>query len=246
VGKGLKDRVFSHTRAQVGLDGDELDNKIKRIHQIRNAGFEVAHVIHRHGLEEKVAVEVEAALIDAYPGLTNVAGGAGSGDFGAMHAQEIVHRYAAEPAVFQHKAILISVNRSAAETSLYDAVRFAWKISPKKAEKAEVVLATMQGLIKGAFLVDRWLPATSANFPGKDENRERFGFIGREPLRLLRGYTWASVFPTSTESQALQTPSSIRGRADSPFRIHAFRIVFPSAAIGDICGQQPSVSHLPR
>ncbi len=90
VGKGQGDRVFSHIRAEQNLEGDDLDNKIKRIREILLAGFEVAHVIHRHGMDDKTAFEVEAALIDAYPGLTNIVGGAGSRDYGAMHAKEIV------------------------------------------------------------------------------------------------------------------------------------------------------------
>lgn len=184
IGKGQGDRVFSHVRAQV--EGDELDNKIKRIREIRVAGFDVAHVIHRHGLDEKTAFEVEAALIDAYPGLTNIVGGAGSSDFGAMHAKEIVTRYCAEPAVFEHKALLISVNRTATETSLYEATRYAWKISKSKAEKAEVVLATRQGLIIEAFIADRWLEATTANFPGRTDVPGRLGFIGHEAPADLR------------------------------------------------------------
>src|SRR5438046_1436983 len=119
IGKGQGDRVFSHIRAQV--EGDDLDNKLKRIRAIHVSGFEVAHVIHRHGMDEKTAFEIEAALIDAYLGLTNVAGGTGSNDYGAMHAKEIIGRYAAEPAGFADKALLISVNRSAAERSLYEA-----------------------------------------------------------------------------------------------------------------------------
>src|SRR5207253_6496882 len=120
VGKGKGNRVFSHIHAAGGLEGDDLDNKIKRIRQIQLAGFEVAHVIHRHGMDERTAFEVEAALMDAYPGLTNMASGLGNADFGAMHALEIVRRYAAEPAVFHHQALLISVNRSAADASLYE------------------------------------------------------------------------------------------------------------------------------
>ena len=180
VGKGKGNRVFSHIRAEQDLQGDDLDNKIKRIREIRLAGFEVAHVIHRHGMDEKTAFEVEAALIDAYPGLTNVAGGTGSNDYGVMHAKEILRRYAAKPAVFRHKALLISVNQSAAHTSLYDATRYAWKISRSKAKKAEVVLATVQGLIVCAFVADEWLPATSANFPGREDVPGRLGFVGRE------------------------------------------------------------------
>ena len=184
VGKGQGDRVFAHIREQV--EGDDPSNKLKRIREIRLTGFEVAHVIHRHGMDDKTAVEVEAALIDAYPGLTNIVAGAGSNDYGVMHAKEIVRRYAAEPAVFQHKALLISVNSSAAEGSLYEATRYAWKISQPKAMKAEVVLSTLQGLIVGAFVADNWLPATAANFPGREEVLGRFGFVGRAASQELQ------------------------------------------------------------
>jgi len=196
VGKGNGNCVFSHIRGEQDLDGDDLDNKIKRIREIRLAGFEVAHVIHRHGMDDKTAFEVEAALIDAYPGLTNIAGGTG-GDYGAMHAEEIIRRYSAEPAVFRHKALLISVNRSAAERSLYDATRYAWKISKAKAKQAEVVLATMQGLIVGAFVAHDWLEATAANFPGRAEGDGipgRLGFVGEEaPDDIKRLYVGKRV-----------------------------------------------------
>jgi hypothetical protein len=178
VGKGKGDRVFAHIRAEV--ESDDLSNKLKRIREIKLAGFEVAHVIHRHGMDDDMAFEVEAALLDAYPGLTNIAGGIGSGDYGAMHAKEIIRRYCAEPAVFNHRAILISVNRSATETSLYEATRYAWKISKPKAEKAEVILATRQGLIVDAFVAECWLEASTANFPGHEDAPGRLGFIGKE------------------------------------------------------------------
>lgn len=180
IGKGRGNRVFAHIRAETSLEGDDLGNKIKRIREIRLAGFEVAHVIHRHGLDEKTAFEVEAALIDAYPGLTNLANGISAGELGAMHAKEIIRRYAAEPADFQHKAILISVNRSAAETSLYEATRYAWVISRSRAAAAEIILPTVQGLIVGAFVADRWLDATSKNFPGRENIPGRMGFVGHE------------------------------------------------------------------
>jgi uncharacterized protein len=173
--------VFAHIRGeQKLLEGDVLDNKLQRIREIRIAGFEVAHVIHRHGMEERTAFEVEAALMDAYPGLSNIAGGAGASDYGAMHAREIIGRYAAEPAVFQHKALLITVNRSALENSLYEATRYAWKISRAKAKEAEVILATVQGLIVGGFVADDWLDATAENFPSREPVPGRLGFVGRE------------------------------------------------------------------
>jgi uncharacterized protein len=172
--------VFSHIHAEQNLEGDDFGNKIKRIRDIRLDGFEVAHVIHRHGMNEEIAFEVEAALIDAYSGLTNIAGGNGSSDFGAMHAKAIIRKYSVDSAVFQHRVLLINVNRSATDFSLYDATRFAWKIDRAKAMKAEVILATSQGLIVGAFIADDWLDATTENFPGKPDVTGRLGFVGTE------------------------------------------------------------------
>jgi uncharacterized protein len=186
VGKGQGNRIFAHIRDELSRDGDELSDKLKRIREVRLAGFEVAHVIHRHGIDDATAFEVEAALMDAYPGLSNVAGGTGSSEYGAMHAREIIRRYSAPPADFRHNAILISVNRSAAETSLYEATRYAWKISRKKAMQADVILATQRGLIVGAFVAEDWLPATAQDFPGHEDAPGRLAFIGREAPAELR------------------------------------------------------------
>src|SRR5690606_37633510 len=35
------------------VEGDELGNKLTRIREIRIAGFEVLHVIHRHGMDDR-------------------------------------------------------------------------------------------------------------------------------------------------------------------------------------------------
>lgn len=173
VGKGKGNRLFAHIR------GNDDSEKIDRIRKIHAAGFEVAHVVHRHGLDEKTAFEVEAALIDAYPGLTNVAEGAGSGDRGTMHALEIVQRYYADPAIFQHRVILINVNRSAESSSLYDACRYAWRINVRKAQRAEYVAAVIRGMIRDLYVPLRWLPATQEHFPHWEPVPGRYGFVGQ-------------------------------------------------------------------
>jgi hypothetical protein len=206
VGKGKGNRVFAHIRAAAGLEGDELDNKIKRIHAIQLAGFEVSHVINRHGMSEETALEVEAALIDAYPGITNIASGIGASDFGAMHAMEIIRRYSAEPAVFRHKALLITVNRSSEEPSLYEAVRHAWKISKSKAEQADVMLPIVRGLIVGAFVADVWLDATVENFPGRYDRPGRRGFIGHEALKELQSQYVGKRVPDEYRKKGASNP----------------------------------------
>lgn len=184
VGRGKGNRVFAHIRGD--LEQDELGEKLSRIRNIKLDGFEVAHVIHRHGMDPDTASAVEAALIDAYPGLTNQMNGAGSGDFGVMHAKKIIDRYCAEEAVFQHKALLITVNRSASEKSLYDATRYAWRVDKNKAEKAEVILAVREGVIVGAFVAHEWLPATLKNFPGIESVSGRYGFYGDEASKEIQ------------------------------------------------------------
>lgn len=178
VGKGKGNRVFAHARAEQGLDGDHLRNRLERIRRIRLAGLEVGHVIHRHGMDDETAFEVEAALIDAYPGLDNEVSGFGVSDVGSAHANQLIRRYSAEAAVFRHRVLLISINRTAAELDLYEATRFAWKVSRRRAEQAEVVLPTVQGIIVGAYVVDRWLKATTDNFPGRPDLPGRLGFVG--------------------------------------------------------------------
>ena len=204
VGKGKGNRVFAHIRAEI--EGDDPGEKLRRIHEIRASGFDVAHVIHRHGLDVSTASEVEAALIDAYPGLTNAVAGSGSNEFGAMHAQEIVNKYQAVPAEFKHRAIIINVNRSATETSLYEATRYAWKIDAKKARRAEIVVAVRYGLIIAVFIAEQWLPATAESFPGREPVPGRFGFIGREAPDAIRKMYIGKRLPDEFRKQGAANP----------------------------------------
>src|ERR1700689_370179 len=89
VGRGQGNRVFDHAAGRPALTESEDTEglKLKAIRDIRMAGLEVEHVIHRHGMNEGCAREVEAALIDAYPGLTNIQPGYDA-PRGVMHARE--------------------------------------------------------------------------------------------------------------------------------------------------------------
>ena len=182
IGKGKGNRVFQHMKCALDVSEiDEINDKIQTIREIIAAGLNVIHVIHRHEMDEKTALEVEAALIDAYPGATNILGGSRSSDYGPMNALEIITKYAAEEAEFKHKILMIIINKSIAKNSIYDATRFAWKIDKKKAESAEYVLAVMQGLIVGVFKAYEWKEAVIQNFPEFHQNVPgRYGFIGEE------------------------------------------------------------------
>jgi uncharacterized protein len=108
-----------------------------------------------------------------------------------MHSRQIVEQYEAPEAAIKHKAVLITVNRTVTEReSVYAAVRYAWKLDPVRAQRAELVLALKQGMIVGVYLAERWMPATVANFPDTLEDRPgRWGFVGHEaPLEIRDQY----------------------------------------------------------
>lgn len=189
VGKGTGNRIFDHARNALSASDNDgiLGLKTEEIKRIIDSGRQVNHIIHRHGMTEDVAYEVEAALIDSFKTLTNKVGGHGSNDRGPMTAEQIETQYAAPEAIFRHTAVLININRSrVAESNIYEAARFAWKISMKRASECELVLAVSDGLIRGVFRPVKWLSATEANFPGYEPMPTRKGFIGDEVSQEIR------------------------------------------------------------
>ena len=186
VGKGWGDRIFAHARGDYSEieDEDALSLKAQRIREIHAARQEVRHVVHRHGIpDEAVAYEVEAAVMDAYPALTNKAGGHGSGDRGPRSVEEIVAQYAAEMLEVRHPFLLVSVSAklSDSEIVIYEAASYAWVMAVAQVEKCDLVLARDGALVIGAFRPDTWIEATDENFPDKP------------PLDPKRGRSWAFI-----------------------------------------------------
>ena len=158
VGRGRGARVFHHANGALE-DSDEsaADPKLERIHEIRGSGLEVAHIIHRHGMSEASAKEVEAALIDAYPGLVNRVAGSGSGDRGTRHVNEIIQEYEAEEFIVDEPLILISVAQLWNVLGIYRAVRGVWRMRIQRARQYNLVLAHVRGVVRGAFRPTRWI-----------------------------------------------------------------------------------------
>ena len=168
MGKGQRNRVFDHAKGlALGVEDEIVDPKLQRIKEIQAAGLEVGHVIHRHGLSTpQLALEVEAAVIDAYPGLTNKVKGIGSRDYGSRHVEEIINEYAGEEFQVKERLVLISIGVFYyRRDDPYDAVRYAWKVNLNRVEQYKLVLARLRGLVVGAYRPTKWLPATRENFP---------------------------------------------------------------------------------
>ncbi|MBR4190444.1 MAG: hypothetical protein IKQ55_10845 [Kiritimatiellae bacterium] len=172
VGKGTNNRVFDHINSALKptKGEDELDLKTELIREIRKAGLPVTAIIHRHGLVDKeMALEVEAALIDAYPELTNIQSGHGSAVRGGMTVEQVKAFYDAPEAKFGNiKAVIIKIRQTVVDEkkSVYEAVRAAWRIDPKRAKNLPVV-ASVGGVIKGVFTDVKW--HKSAKYEGRFE-----------------------------------------------------------------------------
>lgn len=186
IGKGKGNRVFDHVNAAPAMEDDEdaTSPKISRIHEIIRADLTVVHVIHRHGIPAESIFEVEAALIDAFPGLSNIAGGHGSGDRGPIHSRQIIDKYDLPVIDFEpsHKLVVINVNRfeTSGDEELYKQTRFAWRVNRQRVEAADYVLSVIRGVVKGAWVADFWKPATTENFPNLSyEEPSRHAFSGR-------------------------------------------------------------------
>ncbi len=208
VGKGIGNRVFQHMICALNTkETDELSDKYQTIREINKVGLDVIHVIHRHGLNKDNVIEVEAALIDAYPGATNIIGGHGCNDYSPMNAYEIVHKYKAEEVVFEHKVLMITINRTITKYSIYDATRFAWKVDKNNANKAEIILAVEKGIVVGVFIADKWKKATPLEFPEFNKLIEgRWGFEGREASNDVTAIYLMKRIPDSFRKKGAANP----------------------------------------
>ena len=161
VGKGVGNRIFAHINAAISdaLPGDKLD----KIRSLQARGLEPAHIIHRHGLTEKEAFEIEAALIDfiGLSGLTNQVQGFNSDDRGRMTVAEVIAKYEAPVAEIKEPVILITINRlyrrGMSGEELYEMTRGKWAIGPRR-DKAKYAFAVYKGIIREVYEIDRWLP----------------------------------------------------------------------------------------
>ncbi len=182
VGKGRGNRVFDHVNDELALDDndDQQSMKLETIREIRRARLPLVHVIHRHGMREDVAVEVEAALIDVFAGgLTNVAAGQDSNKRGPANASQLDDHYAVEVLAPMpgHKLMYIKIRPETADSKgLYEAVRRSWQVNRKEAERANYVLAVINQIVRGVFTNCEWGPSLE-DIPSAEGKSE---FVGDE------------------------------------------------------------------
>lgn len=160
VGKGTGNRLFAHLNA--ALTDSVPSDKLDQIRALHARGSEVRHIIHRHGLTEKEAFEIEAALIDfiGLSDLTNQVQGFNSDDRGKMTVAEVIAKYVAPIAEIKEPVVLITLNRlyrrGMSTEELYEITRGKWVIGARR-DKARYAFAVYKGIIREVYEIDRWL-----------------------------------------------------------------------------------------
>lgn len=174
VGKGKGNRVFQHVLGALkyydGVDKENQNfvndpNKLRIIREILDANLNVIYIIQRWHLNENEAYEVEAALIDCFPGLSNLQSGHGS-DFGVCNAEEIENRLSAktytEP---DFGYIIIKVQnwrleemlaKYGSETARYEATRGCWRNRKPDISKYPFVFSVTGGIVRDIYKVFEW------------------------------------------------------------------------------------------
>lgn len=172
VGKGCGDRVFQHVKNVLVDDKeDNLSLKSRQIAEILANGKQVISIIHRRGLTEDEAFEVEAALIDAYPGLTNIQNGHNF-ERGAISLEDLsaslnIKEY--EEPEEDYIIIKTTYNAISINGDLYEATRRSWRASLEKAAKYKYVFSVIDGIVREVYNVQRWY---------KYDDTERIAFEG--------------------------------------------------------------------
>lgn len=200
VGKGRENRVFQHAQDASIPTGDEpgiMSPKLDLIREIQEAGLDVEYVIHRHGMDDQTAFQVEAALIDSYPSLHNSVRGHHTSVFGVATVEEIRQRYNLPPLVLtgEHRLLAITVNKLQGRRDpkvIFDLIRYCWPLSQRRAETVDYVLALDRGVVVGVFKPLSWAPARAADFPdiaGIIDEPHRLAFQGeRAPPNVWEIY----------------------------------------------------------
>ena len=191
VGKGTGNRVFEHAKGAV--KSNNANEKISRIKEIIKDGLEVIHVIQRWGLTDEEAILVESAVIDCYPGLSNIQGGHDN-KHGVTNAESLEMQFglnAYEEPDFNYILIKITdrvYNKNIdKDDPIYETTRYAWVLNMENAKQCPYVISSLNGIVKGVFKVDKWYVVP--------ERKNRIAFEGHRDEALEKIYVNKTKIP---------------------------------------------------
>lgn len=205
VGKGKGNRAFDHLK-QLGES-----SKINKIKEIQSRGKQPLIEILIHGVDEEVALKVEAAAIDliGIENLTNEQRGHHSSTYGKIEAETLEARYSCEDLKaedIEDNVIMIKINQryrnDMTPFELYDCTRHCWRVSAEKVKQVKYAFSVSDGMVLEVYEVAQWFKAGAVmwsvdeELSEKDRNRMEFvGNIAPEEARMkYRNKSVASLF----------------------------------------------------
>lgn len=189
VGKAsANNRAFNHLKAT-----QKESKKQRIISEIRSSGNEATVEILRYGLtNEEIALEVEAAIIDAIglENLTNAVRGHGV-ERGRLPATEVERLHGSEPvrvSTIEEPCMLFFIRKTysptLSEQEIYDCVRQFWHgVSAKNRKEltCRLALGVVDGVVVRAYSIAGWYPAgttlSSRQLSGK--GKDKWEFVGQ-------------------------------------------------------------------
>jgi len=195
VGKGKGNRCFAH------LSEESESEKVKRINNIKGDNKTPIIEMIIHGVDEDIALKVEASVIDLIDvkKLTNKVKGHSSSKIGRMSIDKLLSIYNPDDANITEPSILIKTTQTfsygIAPNELYDATRQFWRLGTNR-EKVEYAFSVYDGIIQEVYSVISWHKAgstfSSREFDTKDSDKWEFiGKIADEKIR--KKYLYKSV-----------------------------------------------------
>ena len=182
IGKGAGPRILQHIK-EARNSRSKLSRKVKKIRAIMRRGDSVMLWVHRHGLTQKEAFEIEAALIDLFPDAVNEVKGTGSYDRGMRSLEEVIAQYAAAPARIKEPVVLINIGREwfyglpNHPESLYQRTRRWWIVNPIR-RKAKYAMAVSHGIIRQVYRIEKWTKRSVRLRKRAKRTRVRWQFAG--------------------------------------------------------------------
>jgi hypothetical protein len=204
VGKGIGNRIFAHAKGALDPAEVRQSDKLDRIRDIHNSGFQVGYELLRFGLSEKTAFDVEAAAIQllGLDDLTNLVSGHHVSSTGRMSVDVAISLYDAPPvSEITEPVLLIKIPKlwypAIPAQELFDATAMWWVIGERRND-AKYAFAVVRGVIREVYRITSWRQRIEGDRDWKDDigKKPRWGFDGQiaEDLAHYRNRSVAHLY----------------------------------------------------
>ena len=120
----------------------------------------------------------------------------------------------------QHKIMCVRISKSIKQgLNVYDAARYAWKVSEQSTSDVDFVLGVDDGIVVGVFKPNTWLPGDHPDFQSlngyNNQYSNRFGFIGKDAEKKVKNLYLNKTIQEMAGKQSGQNPVRFFGSTNN-------------------------------